>query len=208
MTTLTIDPGTESADYIAFAYHNLNGVEITVEADGVVVAQATWLTDGPIFIPLVQEGMPPITPAEWVITFDTVSAVQINIMQMGVMLVTERPCQYVGHTPLTVSAKHEINPVKAINGQFLGGRIIQQGAETTFTIENLTPFWVRDYFKPFIQHAVTKPYFIAWRLDDYPGEIGYGWTNSDIRPTNQRSNGMMSVGWDFEGVIDNGLVDA
>lgn len=206
MATLTINPGTEAADYIAFAYHNLNGVEITVEADGAEVYSATWLTDGPIFIPLVPDGMPPLTPTEWVITFDTADPVQINVMQMGVMLTTERPCQYVGHTPLTVSAKHEINPVKAINGQFLGGRIIKQGAETSITIENLTPGWVRDYFKPFIQHVVTSPYFLAWRLDDYPAEIGYGWTNSDIRPSNQRSNGMMSVGWDFEGVIDNGLV--
>jgi hypothetical protein len=205
MHTITASGSNLTADYIALAYHNVGGVEISVYADGVFVKSFTPLNGAPLLVPLRDSHHGPITADTWEIEFDTDEQVQIAVLHLGLMLHTARPCQYVGHRPITMARTAEIAPAKSMSGQYLGGRVVMTGARNQLTIENLEPAYVRSTMKPFFDHAITGAYFLAWRLEDYPSEVGYGWTNDIIVPENQRSNGMMSVGWDFEGVADSAI---
>ena len=202
ITATSSTPDSLVIDYIGIAYHDLSGVTITVSIDGTPLLSHVVVDNSPFIIPLVDEFADPITCTSIELFFDTAADIEIAVLNIGLLLTTQRPVQWVGQTPLVTAGKHEINPVKAINGQFLGGRVIKKGVETQFTIENLKPDWVRSFFKPFIVHALTKPYFIAPKYDAYPNEVGYGWTNEDIRVSNQRPNGMMDTSFTFEGVAD------
>lgn len=203
--TITISGTDMLADYLAMAYHNLGGIEIKIYADAVEISSYTPADGSPFIHLLGGIGAPPVQADEFIIEPQTNEDVQIGDLKLGVLLITERPCKYVGHEPITLAKTAQINPVKAMNGQFLGGRVIKTGSKNTIEIENLTPEWVRSDLQPFMEHAISKPYYQAWRIDDYPNEVGYGWTNDVIVPQNARSNGMMNVSWDFEGVADSDM---
>ncbi len=205
MHTITASGSNLTADYIALAYHNLGGVEVSVYADGELIKSFTPLNGSPLLVPLRDSHHDPITADTWEIEFDTAEQVKISVLHLGLMLHTARPCQYVGHRPIAMARTAEIAPAKSMSGQHLGGRVVMTGARNQLTIENLEPDYVRSTMKPFFDHAITGAYFLAWRIEDYPNEVGYGWTNDIIVPENQRSNGMMSVGWDFEGVADSAI---
>jgi hypothetical protein len=80
-------------------------------------------------------------------------------------------------------------------GNFLGRKIRRKGQQTSFSWQNLTDDWMRSTFKPFINHAKTKPFFIQWRPDYFTDEVGFGFSTGDIIPTNQGgTTRMMSVG--------------
>jgi hypothetical protein len=197
MPSITISGTDLQANYLAVAYHNLGGVTVTITADGTPIASYTPEDGKPFIVPFTDTGEDPITADEWVIDFDTFEDVQIAVLKIGVLLETQRPCKYVGHEPINLARTAEILPAKSMKGQFLGGRVIKTGSRNQLEIENLKPDWVRDYLDPFLTHAISRPYFMAWRLGQYPKEVGFGWTNDVIVPSNQRSNGMMQVSWTF-----------
>ena len=205
MHTITASGSNLTADYIALAYHNLGGVLVSVYADGELIKSLTPSNGAPVLVLLRDANHGPITADTWEIEFDTDEQVKISVLHLGLMLHTARPCQYVGHRPITMARTAEIAPAKSMSGQYLGGRVVMTGARNQITIENLDPAYVRTAMKPFFDHAITGAYFLAWRLQDYPSEVGYGWTNDIIVPENQRSNGMMSVSWEFEGVADSAI---
>jgi len=64
----------------------------------------------------------------------------------------------------------------------------------------LTPQWYRDELDPFFAQRPRRPAFWAWRPSSYPAEVGYVWLSGSPQPSNQRSNGMMSVDFTFEGI--------
>ncbi len=203
---ITLTGSNMESDYIGLAYHNLGGIKINVYADSVFIKSFTPEDGGPIVFLLGSSYNAAFQTAnQYDIEFETNDDVRIAILNIGKKLITERPCKYVGHSSIKFAKTAMINPVKAMNGQFLGARIIKTGAATNFDIENLTPEWVDSEFYPFLVHAISRPYFIAWRIDDYPNEIGYGWTNDIIVPENARSNGMKNVSWQFEGVADSDI---
>lgn len=204
--TITVSGTDLEADYYAIAYHNLGGVVVNVYIDSVLYETFTPADSSPILRLLVDEpGDTPQTFDEIQFEFETLEDVRISLLYVGELLLTERPCKYVGHSPITLSKKANISPVKAMNGQTLGGRVNYIGAANSLEIENLSPEWVRSDLDPFIEHAISRPYFFAWRQQDYPLEVGFGWTNEVIKPENQRTNGMMSVSWNFEAVVESGI---
>lgn len=200
MHTITITGDQLSANAIGIAEHNLSGVSISVYANSNLVRIFTPTNAKPFLGSLVDFGEDPIIADVWEVVFDTTEQVKIAVLKLGVSISTQRPCKYVGHQPATMARTAEISPAKSMRGQFLGGRAVWSGNRTSVEIENLKPDWVREHLDMFLVHAITRAYFFAWRLEQYPDEVMYGWTHDVIVPTNQRSNGMMSVGWEIEGV--------
>ena len=88
----------------------------------------------------------------------------------------------------------------SISGAFLGRIINGQTRRSSCALENLTPDWYRTYMDPFLLAAQESPFFFAWRPGTYPTEAGFAWLTGDPVPNNQRSNGMMQVSFDMEGV--------
>lgn len=203
--------GASSIDYVAIAKHNLGSAEISyrvyTSADGTtftpLTPERTVTDDSPIV-----EYFNPSTAPLFQIRFTGAAAPIIAHVRMGAVLILPRSI-YVGHAPGTISKVVErVSQVSAM-GQFLGQIVTRTSYKTSVKQENVKPEFIRQHIKPFIAHVDgTRPddgtargtFFFAWRPDFYPDEVMYAWTDSEIRPENQRSNGMMSFGFEVAGV--------
>ena len=59
-----------------------------------------------------------------------------------------------------------------------------------------------DRLKDLIRVAAKeRPFFLAWRPQAYPYEIGFVWVTNDPQPVNQLTNGMVGFSFDCEGII-------
>ena len=125
----------------------------------------------------------------------------IGVFMLGETLTMQRRL-YGGHTPVTLAR----NTKKVVNetegGQFAGNSIVSEGVSTDYEWKNLTAAWVRSTFDPFIVNSRAKPFFIMWRPDDYPNEVGFVWTTADIKPVNMGVRDLMSVSMSVKGYSD------
>lgn len=108
---------------------------------------------------------------------------EIAVVFAGTCLQMYQPL-YGGHTPIDLSAETEYQQNGSDTGQFLGRNIIRKGTRASYSWRHLDDSWVREKFKPFIESAKIKPFFIMWRPDYYPDSVAFGHSTNDIRPTN------------------------
>lgn len=127
---------------------------------------------------------------------------RIGAIYIGQALVMQRPL-YGGHTPVRFARETEYNNVMTEAGQFAGRQIIRKGVSNSFEFSNLKASWVRSFLDPFIKAARERPFFIAWRPDKFPSEVGFVWTTGDIQPSNSGTRDYMSVTLDVVGVSDD-----
>lgn len=84
-------------------------------------------------------------------------------------------------------------------GQFLGKEIIRRGVQTSIAFKNITASFMRTDFDPFIESAITRAFFWAWRPNSFR-ECAYVWCNDDIVPSNEQANGDMAVSFNVQGI--------
>lgn len=117
---------------------------------------------------------------------------RIGVVFFGKTLDMMRPI-YGNHSPINLNRVTTLKTSISETGQFLGRTIRRRGVKTSYSWTHLKPDWYRAYFDPFVEHARTKPFFVAWRPARYPTEVGYVWTDSDIAPINSGIAGRMDV---------------
>lgn len=126
----------------------------------------------------------------------------VNVASVGnVMLGQRTPLErniYVGHSPANLSRDTELIGAQSANGQYLGRAIRSRSISTQVELGNITPAWYRSTFDPFVEAAQLQPFYWAWRPASY-NEAIYGWLGGDVRPVNQRPNGMMSTSFSIQG---------
>ena len=127
------------------------------------------------------------------------NAAKIAVIYCGLSLRLERNI-YVGHTPITYGRDRQTVNGASENGEYLGEIVLNQTNSNTVNMQNLTPTWYRANLDLFFKQNPRRPCFFAWRPAKYPLEIGYVWVEGNPRPTNQLSNGMMEVSWNFRGL--------
>lgn len=195
--SLVFDMGSIKAiDYIAIGAHTLAGVatEISISDDGVdyeLINDFVASTNNAVMV-LFEE------KETRYIKIEVNNIAEIGVVYFGKVLVMQRSI-YGGHTPITLSRTTEKNIYLSEEGEFLGKRIVRKGFETSYSFENLEASWVRNIFKPFIDHSITSPFFIAWRPSSFPLEVVYGWTDDDIVPSNSGTKDFMSVSFSVRG---------
>lgn len=181
-TLMSLDAPTV-CNFIGIAAHTLTGIEVTVKTSttlgGALVSQSvTTPTDNrPFIIDLAD-----VTVADVQVLVD--GATEIGVVYAGNLLEMERPL-YGGHMPMQVNHSTTYQSTMSESGQFLGRSIIRRGSEAPFDWRNLTAAWVRSTFQPFVESALTLPFFIQWRPDDFATEVAFGHTIGDIIQTNQ-----------------------
>lgn len=197
--TITIDVGQREIDYIGLARHNLNqlGLTVSVAYDGDTVVPPTPVSDNQALLFLQNIA----TPTTVTITIQgATEAPSIAVLYIGKSIRLQRNI-YVGHTPITYGRDRvAINGVSE-NGQYLGELVVRETNTTSVNMQNLTPEWYRAVLDPFFALKPRVPCFWAWRPEGYPAEVGYAWVEGNPRPTNQRSNGMMEISWNFRGMV-------
>lgn len=203
VTTL-LNPQIET-DYVGIARHNLGLTPMTIEIEGILNEEdPEWFSLVTPFT--VSGGLPilvrfksrPLTGLRLKLTPST-EAPKIAVLYVGKLTVLERRI-YVGHTPLNLGKEVSDSVGLSISGNYLGRIIRSERHNTSVSLSNLHPRWVRDEFEPF--KIARVPFFFAWRPLDYPLEIGYCWfpQGHSPRPSNTRTNGMMSVDFEMQGI--------
>lgn len=124
---------------------------------------------------------------------------RVGVVYVGKVLTMQRPI-YGGHSPITLTRTTVYKNNASESGQWLGRSIRRGGAKTEFSWDNLTAEWYRTNFDRFAGAARFAPFFIAWRPFTFANEVGYVWTNSDIKPTNSGIRDLMSVSISVEGL--------
>lgn len=183
-------------DYLGVARHNFGSARIPISVetslDGIAyteVAPDVMLADDTPFM----FRWSPVTVNFVKLRMRAGDAIpECAVIYVGKLLILQRRI-YVGHSPVTLSRRSSVITGMSEQAEFLG-RVVQSiSRSTAVNMENLTPAWYRQYFDPFVEAAVDTPFFFAWRPGAYPTEVAYGWLTADVKPVNQRPNGLMSV---------------
>lgn len=221
--SVIVDTGAQNAvDYIGLAKHNLAGIPCSVSysVDGLTYTPcaAFSLTDNDAAMVIFNQvigryfkfSADPTSELEFgesefgaeeavfaSATDDTAYA-QIAVLNIGKSLEMQRMI-FGGHSPAKLTDEAETRPSISEGGSWLGRSVIRRGTQTEYSFNNLTGAWYRTKFLPFTQHAVTEPFFIAWRPLGYANECQYAWTNQAIQPNNSGPRDWLSVSFTAQG---------
>lgn len=201
--TLQVQLGSPQAcDYLAIAAHDLGteGASITLQgsADG-----SAWNT--------VAGPYSPTTDAPWLWRFASASylywrvvilggPVRLGVLNAGAAMVLPEGI-FVGHAPAPLNRKPRLLNNESDRGQFLGRSVIRAGAEVTVSQERVSQAYARAVWRPFADFAETRPFFFAWRHDERPTEVFYGWSTEGAS-IEQGSNGFMRVSIEMRGQVE------
>lgn len=199
--TWELDAGSaETANYIGIAAHTLGDSVTTVYAEywngtAWVEIDSTLPGDNSPIMFIFAD----LTRQKYRIRLTGSVIPKIGVIYIGKTLDMQRGLSG-GNPHITLSRVTRITNSSSETGQFLGRTTIPMGSTAGWSWTALDPAWYRANFDPFVSHARSKPYFIAWRPVDYPNEIGYVWTASDIHPTNMGVRDFLSVSLNAEGL--------
>lgn len=201
--TVMLD-GDVDVDYVGIGRHNLGSAGITVAVEGYdgsawsdVTDEVTLDDDRPVIFQFVKAQYVGIrlrlgaAPDEY-------DLAEIAVLYVGELLLLQRRI-YVGHVPITYGRQTEVANNRSERGLFLGRVEISEFHASGFSIQNMTPDWYRENLEPFVDVCQGTPFFWAWRPRDYPEETGYVAVTNQPSPKNQRTNGMMSIEFQFSG---------
>jgi hypothetical protein len=192
------------ADYFGIAGHNLSNVggviQVQYSFDG-----DTWITlqelspgdNSPIMLLFAT-----ITASFWRLHVTTINGQpSIGVIKIGEALSMQRPI-YGGVTPVTMARQTDYQNNRSETAQFLGRTAIRRGINVSLSWRHLTSGWYRQFFEPFALFAREEAFFLAWRPDRFPREVGYFWTTNDITPTNMGIRDYMEVSLELQGLGD------
>lgn len=190
------------ANYLGIASHSLDGSKIKLQVNNGGWQDITqfFLVDDKTPIMILFDR---VTSTQFRILIEDGEIPSIGVVFIGETLEMQRPI-YGGHSPINLSRQTTISGNISERGQWLGRSLVREGVETSFSFENLTAEWYRENFDPFAEYATQAfgTFFIAWRPIKYPKEVGYCWTNSDIKPNNSSKRDLMDVDFNVQGQLD------
>lgn len=196
---IDIDLGSaKSVDYVACVGKSLEGVYVYYSYDGIDYEQISSLLDATKTAKmLIFES---VLARYWKVILSNLTDGEIDVanVKMGEALAMYRPI-YGGHSPATLSRKTVLSNTISEGGEFLSSNITRQGFSGSYDYQHLPAEWYREYFDPFVSHARTGTYYIAWNPEDYPTEVIYAWSTSDIQPSNMGIRDLMQVSWSAGG---------
>lgn len=116
----------------------------------------------------------------------------ISNVSVGYGLQLQRPV-YGGVNPAPLNAVTDYFNNRSESGEWIGRTIRRRGFDSSINMVRITPEWYREYFQPFVESAKTTPFFYSWRPGDYPEDVVYCWTESDIKPSNSGKREFMNL---------------
>lgn len=123
----------------------------------------------------------------------------VGVVYCGQVLSMYRPF-YGGHTPAVLNRKTTFKPNKSVNGQWLGRSIIRSGLVAEYSWRHIPIGWYETNFDPFVEHAIEKPFFVAWNPDKFADHVVYAWTSDDISPTLMGVRDLCEFSFQAEGI--------
>lgn len=201
----SVDP----VDYLAIARHNLGSASCVVSVEG--ASEMTGSPEEPDWQELVQEVMlPDDGPALFRFTPQALTHIRLKIqpgsdvptvavLYVGKLLVAERGIAS-DHTPINFGrVEDRVNAVSE-NGQFLGRIILSESRQASLSFRHLTPGWYRQHMDPFIKASGEKPFFVAWKPQEFPRDVGYCWMTNQPQPIVSFDTGRIAIDLEMRGV--------
>jgi hypothetical protein len=186
-------PNNTSLDCLAVGAHNLGTLSggATLRCEYAVTVGGAWVDFAPLQTrnggdtrPVMFIRATPVTVRQ--IRFRVTSGTGpyfVGVIYAGLKLQMPHPI-YGGHSPLPLNATTDYFNNRSESGEWIGRQIRRRGFETSVELPRLKPDWYRANFQPFVDSAKENPFFFAWRPVSYPDEVGYCWTDGDIRASN------------------------
>lgn len=207
--TVTID-SVDNVDYVGIAGHNLGSGRIPVSIEGATQEvgsppEPDWTEIVPPSIrandePLIFRFTPQSLSGLRIRMQPGVEAPEIAVVHVGKLLVAERGTS-ADHTPINLGRQTNIVTGRSESGKFLGRIVLGESRQTSFSIQHMKSAWYRAKFDPFIAQAQEKPFFFAWRPQEFPGDVGYCWLTSDPQPQVSFETGRISVELQMGGAL-------
>ena len=201
ITTNEVDP----IDYLAVAGHNFASNEIPTSIDGYIGGVWTQIVgdvmlpdDGPVIYRFEAQSMSQIRLCMQ--AYSALRTARAAVVYVGKLLVIERKI-YVGHTPLPDGIKSNVVNGRSESGKFLGRIELGEWRESTIPLSLVSPDWFRTYMRPFLREGKNLPFFFAWRPEDYPFEVGYGWLMEDPAPAPAGPSNLIAFDMKVSGVV-------
>lgn len=200
-------PSARSVNYFAFYGTDLAAKGGSIQLQYSLDGGGSWL-DAAVSVspadttPVYKVLTAAIAAARW--RFKVICATQPNLacLSFGTDLQFERGC-WVGFSPPRLARDTDLTNNISQRGVWLGRSIIRNGMMGAFDLDKLTPGWVETYWKPFVRHAETKPWFLLWNKTGYPADAAWCWAEGDIeRPAYSHPN-FMKAGMRYRGRTDD-----
>lgn len=190
--TVTL-PANTLIDAVGLGAHNFSAATVAVDYStsdgGAWVSFAANQSGGDAMLFLASAA---VSVKRLRVTVTGSGAMVLGVVYAGVALQMQRPI-YKGHTPAILARETEYEANESEAGQWLGRNIKRAGLSVELNWRNLSAAWLRAYFRPFMLAARTTPFFVAWNPQDYPRDVAYAWSVSDIQPTNSGPMDLMSA---------------
>jgi hypothetical protein len=196
-------------DYLGVAVHNFGTAGIAVSAEG-----ATGLVGSPP-APEWFELTPPALLANdepLILRWAPQSLVALRlrmqpgsqppraaVVYAGKLLVSPRGT-HQDYVPINLARNTDTPIGVSENGHFLGSVTVSEGRASTFALKLLPPAWYRQNMDSFVQGARRRPFFFAWKPQEFPRDCGYCILASDVQPQRAFDTGTMAVELPMRGV--------
>lgn len=203
---ITVAGYDDNFDYAAIARHNLGSQQIPISVgyftdnspgSYVPLIQDTILPDdGPALFRFSSQGLSNVTIR---LLVGSVAA-QVAVVYCGKLLVLPRKV-YQGFAPINYARVAKVTNGRSEAGNFLGRIVLQEFVKNTMPLSLIDPAYFREHIAQFLIASKATPFFIAWRPQTYPLEIGYCHMTNDPVPTNEAPHGLIAMQFEMTGVI-------
>lgn len=199
-------------DYLAIAAHNLGSGQNTVSVEASdggspetwteIITERLLATDEPAIFrwtPTSYAGVRlRIQPSALA---EDPTTPFVAVMHVGKLLVMPRGISGDEHMPINLGRRKQVLNNRSETGQFLGRYLLSQSRSTSLSFRYLEDSWYRSTMDPFIDAAGSDtPFFVAWKPQERPRDVGYCWLTGDPDPQWHRPTGTMGVTLQLSGV--------
>lgn len=192
----------EAIDYVAVAGHNWSSAEIPVSIENndgapVTIVDAVILpNNGPVLFRFEPQSI-----AEIRIKLQSGAApAAAAAVYCGRLLVLPRKI-WQDHTPIVHGRKSNVLTGRSESGNLLGRIVLNESTESHMLLRLIDPDFYRENIHDFILASKALPFFIAWRPETYPREVGYCWMMNDPVPVNAPPSGLIEIDLQMQGIV-------
>lgn len=196
---ITVTTGTaDDLDYLAIARHNLWTVGATVSVGYFntasppqwveLVGETTLPNDGPALFRWTAQ---PLTQVILKISGQDDPA-QVAVLYVGKLLVLPRRL-YQGMGAINHGRVANVTNGMSEAGHFTGRIVTQERLRNTVPLSLIDPAYYRAHIDEFLEASKELPFFMAWRPQTYPNEVGYCHLTNDPLPVNEAPHGLIAM---------------
>lgn len=203
---ITVSGYDDNFDYAAIARHNLGSLQIPIAVGYMdnssppvfvtLVNEVILADDGPVMFRFTSQAIGNVTLRLQA----GVLAAQVAVVYCGKLLVLPRKV-YQGFAPINHARIAKVTNGRSEAGNFLGRIVLQEFVKDTMPLSLIDPTYFRAHITQFLTASKETPFFVAWRPQTYPLEVGYCHMTNDPVPTNEAPHGLIAMQLEMTGVI-------